>query len=113
MSVSVITYDRSVGRWTPDADDRLREAAIELFIERGYEETTVADIAEKAGLTPRTFFRHFSDKREVLFSGSEELERRMVAAVDATPTDERPIAAITAALEAAATVIGSRKTFSR
>ena len=52
---------------------RLMRAAIELFDEQGYEETTVAEIAERAGLTKRTFFRYFSDKREVLFSGSEEL----------------------------------------
>ena len=56
-----------MGRWEPNAEGRLREAAMELFLERGYEQTTVADIAERAGLTARTFFRYFADKREVLF----------------------------------------------
>ena len=55
-----------MGRWDPDAEGRLRTAALELFLERGYELTTVADIAERAGLTARTFFRYFADKREVL-----------------------------------------------
>ena len=64
-----------MGRWEPDARGRLREAAMELYAERGYEQTTVADIAERAGLTARTFFRHFADKREVLFAGSEALRR--------------------------------------
>ena len=61
-------------RWEPDAAGRLTKAAIELFDEQGYDATTVAEIAERAGLTKRTFFRYFSDKREVLFSGSAELE---------------------------------------
>src|SRR6202044_3447282 len=63
-----------MSRWKPDAQGRLMSAAIELFDEQGYEETTVADIAEGAGLTKRTFFRYFSDKREVLFSGSDEVK---------------------------------------
>ena len=74
-----------MGRWEPDAAGRLREAALELFVEQGYDATTVADIAERAGLTARTFFRHFADKREVLFAGSDQLEAEMVAAMDAAP----------------------------
>ncbi len=62
-----------MGRWQPDARARLREAALALYDERGYEQTTVADIAARAGLTKRTFFRYFADKREVLFWGSELL----------------------------------------
>ena len=58
-----------MGRWQPDARGRLEQAALELYTERGFDETTVADIAERAGLTERTFFRYFTDKREVLFWG--------------------------------------------
>ena len=60
-------------------------AAIELFDEQGYEATTVAEIAERAGLTKRTFFRYFSDKREVLFSGSQELQRLWLEGLAAAP----------------------------
>ena len=56
-------------RWDPDANGRLLQAAMELFTERGYEHVTVAEIAERAGLTKRSFFRYFADKREVLFAG--------------------------------------------
>ena len=69
-----------MGRWEPDARGRLGEAAMELYAERGYEQTTVAEIAERAGLTARTFFRYFADKREVLFAGSEALGEQLVAA---------------------------------
>ena len=64
-----------MARWEPDAAGRLREAALELYVAQGYEQTTVADIAERAGVTARTYFRHFADKREVLFAGSERLEQ--------------------------------------
>ena len=70
MSVSVITYHLGMSRWEPNARGRLEQAALELFIERGFEQTTVAEIAQRAGLTERTFFRYFADKREVLFAGA-------------------------------------------
>jgi AcrR family transcriptional regulator len=92
-----------MGRWRPDARARLMEAALALYGERGYEETTVAEIAERAGLTKRTFFRYFADKREVLFWGSELLEQRMVAAIEAAPASASPLSMIGAALDAAAT----------
>lgn len=63
-----------MGRWEPNARGRLGKAALELFDERGYEQTTVAEIAKRAGLTERTFFRHYADKREVLFAGSSLLQ---------------------------------------
>ena len=75
------------------------KAAITLFAEQGYEETTVAEIAERAGLTKRTFFRYFSDKREVLFSGSEELGRLWLEAVAAAPTEATPLAVVTAGFD--------------
>ncbi|MGH2856256.1 MAG: TetR/AcrR family transcriptional regulator [Solirubrobacteraceae bacterium] len=87
-------------RWLPDAVGRLQKAALELFAERGYEATTVADIAQRAGLTKRTFFRHFADKREVLFLGSEQLVEEFVGAVRAAPADATPIGAISAGLDA-------------
>ena len=91
-----------MGRWQPDARARLQEAALALYGERGYEETTVAEIAERAGLTKRTFFRYFTDKREVLFWGSELLEQQMVAAIEAAPASASALAMIGAALDAAA-----------
>jgi AcrR family transcriptional regulator len=91
-----------MGRWLPDARVRLQEAALALYGERGYEETTVAEIAERAGLTKRTFFRYFRDKREVLFWGADLLEQRMVAAIEAAPASASPLGLIGAALDAAA-----------
>ncbi|WP_382306786.1 TetR/AcrR family transcriptional regulator [Herbiconiux sp. UC225_62] len=73
-------------RWAPGAEARLHDAALELFLENGFAATTVPQIAERAGLTTRSFFRYFSDKREVLFSGEEELPAivaRMFADADA------------------------------
>jgi len=91
-----------MGRWQPDARARLQEAALALYGDRGYEETTVAEIAERAGLTKRTFFRYFTDKREVLFWGSELLEQQMVAAIEAAPASAPALGLIGAALDAAA-----------
>jgi AcrR family transcriptional regulator len=87
-----------MGRWEPDAAGRFRAAAIELFGEIGYEQTTVAAIAARAGLTSRTFFRYFADKREVLFNGSERLQQTMVDALAQTPAKASAIDAIAAAL---------------
>jgi AcrR family transcriptional regulator len=89
------------------------KAAITLFAEQGYEATTVAEIAERAGLTKRTFFRHFSDKREVLFSGSEELERVWLEAVTAAPPDATPLAGVTAGLDPVAEMFIERHDFAR
>jgi len=89
-------------RWEPDAYGRLRQAALELFTEQGFENTTVAQIAERAGLNRRTFFHHFADKREVVFSGSELLEQQMVAAIEAAPASASALGMIGAALDAAA-----------
>ncbi|QFZ18957.1 TetR family transcriptional regulator [Saccharothrix syringae] len=74
-----------MGRWEPDARGRMTRAALELFAERGFEQTTACDIAERAGVTERTFFRHFADKREVLFDGSESLVRTAREAILAAP----------------------------
>ncbi|WP_433307804.1 helix-turn-helix domain-containing protein [Actinoplanes sp. CA-030573] len=102
-----------VGRWEGGAAGRLREAAMRLYAERGYEQTTVADIASEAGLTARTFFRHFADKREVLFAGSDELRSRMAAALDAAPAEAGPMTAVGAALDAAAEMLDGFRDHSR
>ncbi|MDO9454848.1 TetR/AcrR family transcriptional regulator [Nocardioides sp.] len=72
-------------RWTTDARSRLERAAVDLYLERGYAETTVAALAERAGLTERTYFRHFPDKREVLFANEETLRAALAAAVAEAP----------------------------
>jgi AcrR family transcriptional regulator len=102
-----------VTRWKPDAAGRLVEAAMKLFDERGYEATTVADIAEAAGLTKRTFFRYFTDKREVLFLGSDELQDLWVRAVAGAPAQAGAIEAVEAALDAVAQLFSERHSFAR
>jgi AcrR family transcriptional regulator len=87
-----------MGRWEPNSEYRFRAAAIELFSEIGFEHTTVAAIAQRAGLTARTFFRYFADKREVLFNGSERLQQTMVDALAQAPAKASPVDAIAAAL---------------
>lgn len=91
-----------MGRWEPNARGRLEKAAFELYAERGFDATTVAEIADRAGLTERTFFRHFADKREVLFSGTGALEELLAAGTEKAPAGLAPIEAITAALRSAA-----------
>ena len=71
-----------MARWQPDARARLALAALDLFAERGYEKTTVVEIAERAGLTKSTFFRHFPDKRDVLSAGQETLSRLLVEGIE-------------------------------
>ena len=102
-----------MSRWEPGAAGRLRESAMELYLDRGFEQTTVADIAERAGLTARTFFRYFGDKREVLFAGSVALQEHLVEAVDNAPESASPMDAVAAALEAGATTLGQHHEFSR
>lgn len=91
-----------MGRWQPGAADRLREAALELFDEQGYDQATVAGISERAGVTERTFYRYFADKREVLFAGSERLEQNVVAGIAAAPADSDTAALVDTALAALA-----------
>jgi AcrR family transcriptional regulator len=91
-----------MGRWEPNARGRLLQAAFELYGERGFEQTTVAEIASRAGLTERTFFRHFADKREVLFWGAGALQELVVTALASAPKSVRPLDAVAIALEAGA-----------
>jgi AcrR family transcriptional regulator len=98
-----------MGRWQPNAHGRLEQAAMELYSERGFEQTTVAQIAERAGLTERTFFRHFTDKREVLFWGAGSLQELLVNAVADAPDSVTPLDAVATALEAAGAVLQERR----
>jgi AcrR family transcriptional regulator len=91
-----------MARWEPNARERLQQAALELYGERGFEQTTVAEIAKRAGLTERTFFRYFADKPEVLFYGSEALQDGIVTRVASAPDSAAPLEAVAAALEATA-----------
>src|SRR5882757_10020592 len=100
MSVAVIKYDDSMTRWQPDARGRLQQAAMELYLDRGFGQTTVAQIAERAGVTERTFIRYFADKREMLFDGSALLQQRMADAVAGAPAAATPLEAVGAALDA-------------
>ena len=91
-------------RWEGNAAGRLERAALELFDERGFDRTTVAQIARRAGLTERSFYRYFSDKREVLFGGGDELERHLTQALQEAPVDAGPLDALLTALGDAADV---------
>ncbi|MGF1424968.1 TetR family transcriptional regulator [Kitasatospora sp. LaBMicrA B282] len=102
-----------MGRWEPNAKGRLEQAALELYVERGFEQTTVSEIAKRAGLTERTFFRHYADKREVLFGGAGALQDLLVTSVAAAPAALAPIDAVAAALEAAAAVLEERRDSAR
>jgi AcrR family transcriptional regulator len=92
-----------MARWEPGTAERLQKAALELFATRGYEQTTAAEIAQSVGLTERTFFRHFSDKREVLFQGQELLVQAFVDGIAAAPGDASPLEVVASALRSAAT----------
>jgi AcrR family transcriptional regulator len=113
MSGSVINYDPRMTRWEPNGRGRLELAALALYGERGFENTTVAEIAARAGLTERTFFRHFADKREVLFSGADGLQELLVSNVAAAPDSIAPIDAVGAALEVAGALLQQRREYAR
>jgi AcrR family transcriptional regulator len=102
-----------VARWEPNASGRLTEAAMALFAERGYAKTTVEDIAARAGLTERTFFNHFSDKREVLFAGSDQFVKQIVDVVRAAPKSRSPLDAVCSAYESTNDFFEQRRPFAR
>jgi AcrR family transcriptional regulator len=95
-----------MGRWQPDSRGRLQEAALALYSERGFDQTTAAQIAARAGLTERTFFRHFADKREVLFGGSALLKERILDGVAGAPEEDGPLDAVACGLASAAAMLG-------
>jgi AcrR family transcriptional regulator len=96
-----------MGRWEPDAQGRLARAALELYLDQGYEQTTVADIAARAGVTERTFFRHFADKREVLFAGSAAFQQTVLSAIADHTEATTALAAAAAGMDAAAAFLQS------
>jgi len=83
-----------VPRWEPNPRERLERAAIALFAEQGYEDTTVEQIAAAAGLARSTFFRHFGDKREILFGGQDGLASRLAASIENAPSQQTALEAI-------------------
>jgi AcrR family transcriptional regulator len=115
MSVTVNSeYDTAMGRWEPDSRGRLQEAALALYSERGFDQTTAAQIAERAGLTERTFFRHFADKREVLFAGMSYLEEQIVAGVAGAPAAAGPLGAVGLGVQSGAAIFSEfRRDLSR
>jgi len=101
-------------RWEPGTRERLQAAALELFATRGYEQVTAAEIAQSVGLTERTFFRNFGDKREVLFHGQERFLQVFVDGVDEAPPDATPLELIASVLRAAAAFFpDERRPYSR
>ena len=104
-----IVYAGPVSRWAPDARERLETAALDLFVENGYEETTVAQIADRAGLNRATFFRHFADKREVLFGGEDVLAGLFADGIRAAAPDATLTECLQAALAAAGVAMTPRQ----
>jgi AcrR family transcriptional regulator len=103
-----------MARWEPGTAERLQRAALELFATRGFEQTTATEIAQSVGLTERTFFRHFSDKREVLFHGQDRFVQAFLAGVADAPPDASPIEIVACALRSAASFFpDERRSYSR
>src|SRR4051812_47355075 len=95
-----------MARWEPGARERLIVAAVDLFTEQGYDATTVAEIAERAGVTKSTFFRHFPDKRELLVAGQETLSRLLAEGIAEAPVKASPLEAVAAGLERVSGAMG-------
>src|SRR6476659_5634882 len=102
-----------MSRWQPNARGRLEQAALELYAERGFDQTTVAEIAERAGLTERSLFRYFADKREVLFWGQDALIELVTTCIADAPRSASPIDAVGDALRAVGTMFQGRREHAR
>ena len=113
MSEAVITSIFGMSRWEPNARGRLEEAALELYSDRGFDQTTVAEIAQLAGLTERTFFRHFADKREVLFGGEGMLDEIVTRVVAGAAESAAPIDAVAEGLAAIGEMFRGRRDHAR
>jgi AcrR family transcriptional regulator len=98
-----------MSRWEPNARGRLEAAALELYVASGFEQTTVAEIAARAKLTERTFFRYFADKREVLFSGAQQLQELLVTSVADASAECSPLDAVASALRVAGALLQERR----
>ncbi|WP_203531144.1 TetR family transcriptional regulator [Pseudoroseicyclus tamaricis] len=94
------------------ARTRLQQAAVDLFGERGFDSTTAAEIAARAGVTERTFFRHFADKREVLFDGQAVLLEALLAAIDDIPPDAPPLGTLFRAFRSVCPLLDANRPFS-
>ncbi|SDQ60743.1 transcriptional regulator, TetR family [Curtobacterium sp. UNCCL20] len=90
-----------MGRWQPGTRERLQATALQLFASQGYDQTTVAEIAAAAEVTERTFFRHFTDKREVLFAGQDDFVGVFTGPIEAAPAEAPPFGLVRVALESA------------
>jgi AcrR family transcriptional regulator len=86
-------------------------AALELFAERGYDQTTVADVAERAGVTERTFYRYFADKREVLFAAGHVWQDQIIAGIEDADPSLAPLVVVVAGLVAGASLLDERRAF--
>jgi Transcriptional regulator len=102
-----------MGRWEPDARGRLARAALDLYAEQGFDRTTVAEIAERGGVTERTFFRYFADKREALFDGSNVLQQSIVDAIAAAPESAAPIDVVGSAMAGVGPLFHDRREYAR
>ena len=109
MTASAVATLGHMARWEGNTRGRLERAALDLFTEQGYDRTTVAQIAQRANLTERSFYRWFTDKREALFGGGEELEQACVTAIEAVPEDTGPLATLLTAFGTASQVFRSRE----
>ncbi|WP_236787827.1 TetR/AcrR family transcriptional regulator [Amycolatopsis sp. GM8] len=99
-----------MSRWPADTAERLHDAALELFLERGYENTSAAEIAERAGVAKSTFFRHFTDKREVLFAaGQDLLADRSAKVIAGAPAEATTFDLLDAALRAMTTAFDQER----
>ncbi|MEU9635692.1 TetR family transcriptional regulator [Streptomyces tendae] len=94
-----------------EARRRLQQAALELFAEQGFDQTPVEAIAARAGVTERTFYRHFADKREMLFDGEGELRDQLVQALAAVPDGTKPMPALLAAFHQTVPLFESNRPF--
>ncbi|MDJ0396368.1 helix-turn-helix domain-containing protein [Rhodococcus sp. G-MC3] len=95
-----------MARWEPGARERLVVAAVDLYADQGYDATTVAQIAERAGVTKSTFFRYFPDKRELLVAGQETLSTLLAEGVGEAPAGASPLDAVASGLERASSAMG-------
>lgn len=109
MRLGPINYAVVMPRWEPNARERLERAALEIFAERGYDATSVAEIADRAGMAKSSFFRHFADKREVLFAGQDILADLFSEGVRAADPSATPIECVAAALQSAAVVFTEQR----
>src|SRR5271154_2837924 len=101
-----------MSRWEPDSRGRLQEAALALYSERGFDQTTAAEIAARAGVTERTFFRHFADKRDILFDNEASLRTALTEAIAGAPADLAPMQVLLLAFHAVEAIFEDNRPFS-